>query len=416
MLARRFLAAGFVSISLMSLGCATDSAPAIDESAVPTTADQAADAQYVGPAMAQQSKVLTPQPSEVLWIGPTAESVDGNIVISTPTRPAPSTDEPVALNTTHQVVPAALGIDQTIQKSDKPSIKADPQPMPTDTAKAAVKVANDSGNPMAQPAPLVVPKPSDTSAVVAVSPARVKADDAINVARESQDKTAKIANSAVDPKTSRPLMAMPVLPATQPAAPPAVAESRNTFAEAAKWLPKQPTKVASFESVLDQLPTEAQPMANVGWDEFSNPKAHKWIKEQLADVDLHVSVELVDVTLIRIPNADDPDQTTGWELALTTKPERFRAFGMDTFHWPATWKEDVSGKMWRGGDVRLPVTEDFAKQARFWRVGDTIVLSGTVEDLFVEGGTTNLGQPCGRFTTIFHEVHVERVVPQGSRP
>ena len=181
-------------------------------------------------------------------------------------------------------------------------------------------------------------------------------------------------------------------------------------------MPEQPAKVVSFESVLDQLPTEGQPLAQIGWDEFSIDKAHRWLKEQLADVDLHVAVEIVDVKLTPIPDARNPDQTTGWELTLTTGPERFRAFGTDSFHWPATWKEDASGKMWRGGEVRLPVTEDFAKGARIWRAGDTVVLSGTVEDVFVEGGTTNLGQPCGRFTTIFHDVHVERMVPQIGRP
>jgi hypothetical protein len=420
MLARTFLLAGVVSISLMSTGCATDSAPAVDESAVPTMADQAANAQYVGPALAQQPKVLTPQPSEVRWIGPGAVSADGNIVVSTPTptpaRPAPSTDQPVALNTTHQVVPAALGIDQTIPKPDKPSIKADPQPMPTDTAKVAAKLAGDSGNSTAQPAPVVVPKPANIPTATTVAPATINADDVVRESQESRDKAGKIASTMVDPNGSRPLVATPVLPATQPASPPAAAESRNTFAEAAKWLPGQPTKVVSFESVLAHLPTDAQPLAQIGWDEFSVDKTHRWLKEQLADVNLHVAVEIVDVKLTPIPDARDPGQTAGWELTLTTRPERFRAFGLDSFHWPATWKEDVSGKMWRGGEVRLPVTEDFAKQARLWRAGDTVVLSGAVGDVFVEGGTTNLGQPCGRFTTIFHDVHIDRIEPQISRP
>jgi hypothetical protein len=406
--------AGFVLISLMSIGCATDSAPAVDDS----TANQAADAQYVAPVMAEQPKVLTPRPSEVQWIGPGAVSVDGNIVKSTPTptRPAPSTDQPVAINTTHEVDPATPVIDETIQKTDKPSIKADPPPTPTDTAKAGVKIAGDSGNPSAQQAPVVLPKPVNPPAVASLSPATVNVDDAVKEAQESREKAAKIAASVADTNESRPVMASPVLPATQPAPAFAAPESRNTFAEAAKWLPNQPAKVVSFESVLDQLPTEAQPLVQIGWDEFSIDKAHRWLKEQLAFVDLHVAVEIVDVKLAPIPDPRNPDQTAGWELTLTTAPERFRAFGLDSFHWPATWKEDVAGKMWRGGEVRLAVTEDFAKQARLWKAGDTVVLSGTVEDIFVEGGTTNLGQPCGRFTTIFHDVHVERMVPRTGQP
>ena len=60
---------------------------------------------------------------------------------------APSVDQSVALDTTHQVVPVAVVTDQAILKADKPSIKVDPPSTPIDPA----KVAGDSGNPTAQP-------------------------------------------------------------------------------------------------------------------------------------------------------------------------------------------------------------------------------------------------------------------------
>jgi len=431
MFARTFLVAGFICISLISLGCDSESAPAVQQSAFPESAqatvnppaesDDASlparktseDAEYVSPVMAQQPAGPPPRPSYVLWVGPVQNPVDANVVQSTPAPPLPTANRPTTLTPANQPVPAVQGFDQTIQKVDKPSLTADTQPVLTDVAGPPVKVAGDSGNSTAQQTPLALAKLSSTPAGDAVSPTMVRADDAIKEAQESRGKVAKIANDAansmVDP------IGPPPPPAT-PAPPDAVAEAQNNFAEAAKLLPSQRPKVASFESMLEQLPNEARPLAKIGWDGFSIPKAHKWIKEQLAGVELQVAVEIVDVKLIRIPDAKDPDQTVGWELALTTKPERFHAFGLDAFHWPATWTEDVSGRKWRGGEVRFPVAEDFAKQARAWRVGDIIVLSGTVEDTFVEGGMTNLGQPCGRFTTIFENVQVDRLIPQGDRP
>jgi hypothetical protein len=173
---------------------------------------------------------------------------------------------------------------------------------------------------------------------------------------------------------------------------------------------------ASLESMLKRLPTDAQPLPKMGWDEFAVAKTHQWIKEQLSGVQLRMTVKIADIKLIRIRDSKDFDETLGWELALTCGPERFRSFDMDLFHWPATWREDAAGRRWRGGEIRLPITEDFAKQARLWRAGDAVTLSGSIEDIFVESGTTNLGLPCGRFTTIFQDVHIDKCVPQDARP
>jgi hypothetical protein len=431
MFARTFLAAGFIFISLTALGCASESAPEAQQSDfVESTqaafngsaeaSQPAQNAEYVSPVMAQQPVRLPPKPSVVQWIGPPQKSVDAKLVQSTPTWPPPTTDQPTTVTAVNQSAPVVQQFDQPIQKADKPALKvADAQPVPVDTAGQVVKVAGDSVNSAVQQAPLALAKLSSPPTADAISPGTVRAGDAIKETQESREKVVKTANDTTyrpaDSGRALPPPAMPVLPVARPIPPVTVADAQNNLGKVEKWLPSQPLKVVTFQSMLERLPNESRPLANIGWDGFSIPRAHEWMQDQLVGVELQVAVAIVNVRLIRIPNSKDPDQTIGWELALTTEPERFSAFGLDTFHWPATWKEDVSGRKWRGGEVRFPVTEDFAKQARLWHVGDVIVLSGTVEDVFVEGGMTNLDQPCGRFTTIFKDVHVDRVMPQVSR-
>ncbi len=431
MLARKFLATGFALISLIPLGCASEYAPDVQESDSSASAQAtfngsagssaqrtSEDAGYVSPVMAQQSGKPAPKPSVVQWIGPPQAQVDAKLVRSDPIWPKPTANQTTLLTTANRPDPSVTEIDQPIRPAEKPAINAQVQPAPTDAAAPLAKAAGDSGNPVAQQRPVALAKLPSVPAVDAAPPATVKANDVTQEAQDLREKASKIADEAAgrsaDPGRALPPPTLPALPAARPIPPVAMAEAQNNSAKADKWLPKHPVKVVTFQSVLERLPDGSRPLASIGWDEFSVPRAHEWMEDQLAGVELQVAVAIVEVKVIRIPNAKDPDQAVGWELALTTKPERFSTFGMDTFHWAATWKEDVSGRMWRGGEVRFPVTEDFARQARLWHVGDIIVLSGAVGEIFVEGGTTNLGQPCGRFTTIFKDVHVDAVRPQVS--
>lgn len=280
------------------------------------------------------------------------------------------------------------GIDEVAALLNKPSeIAVNPTVAQSPAVAQAPAVAQ---TPVINPSTM----PNDYAGTLAL----VNAEGEIKESQEMWDKEMQIAGNAANGSVSNE-------PHPSPA-------QQNPYAG---FSPSQGTKAVSFESVLEKLPEEARPLSNVGWDAYSIPKTHKWIKEQLAGAQMQVTVEIVSVKLIRIPDANDPDETAAWELDLTTKPESFHAFGIDTFNWPATWEQDISGKMWRGGEVRFPVAEDFARQARHWRVGDSVVLSGTVQDIAVEGGMTNLAQPCGRFTTIFQNVHVDRVIPQGNQ-
>jgi hypothetical protein len=283
----------------------------------------------------------------------------------------------------------------------------------------AMRLINITGG---LPAPVVAQAPptpvNPTPPPMPANPAPLPADYAQMLARvnaageveESQEYWRKIADAAGN------LAAQDVAASATAKPPGPEINAQQNFGNDANMLSAQPLTAVSFESVLEKLPTEARPLPNIGWDAFSIPLTHKWIKGELAGAQLQVSVQIIGVKLIRLPNMNDPDETVGWEVALTTKPESFHAFGIDTFNWPATWMEDATGKMWRGGEVRIPVTEDFAKQARLWRVGDTVILSGTVQDIAVEGGLTSLRQPCGRFTTIFQDVRVEKLIPQINRP
>jgi hypothetical protein len=269
-------------------------------------------------------------------------------------------------------------------------------------APVAVQVSPTPVNPPPAPA-----NPPPLPADYAQELARVNAAGEIE---ESQEYWRKVADAAGNSPAPDVVVSAPLRPAA-----PEITPQQNSGNDT-NMLSAQALTSVSFESVLEKLPADARPLPNIGWDAFSIPLTHKWIKAQLAGAPLQVAVEIIGVKLIRLPDMNDPDETIGWEIALTTKPESFHAFGIDTFNWPATWKEDASGKMWRGGEVRIPVTEDFAKRARLWRVGDIVILSGTVQDIAVEGGMTSLRQPCGRFTTIFQDIRVDKLIPQANRP
>jgi hypothetical protein len=427
MFAQTFRAPGFiVIIGLVISGCASQSAPRFGSPALsnpnqPSEPDNPSsltgktpeDVEEVVWRTPKQAVSRTPRPSVVQWIGPPPQfPAEDNDVESTPPSPDVTLNQPTTPAAAIKFEPEVKRLPPTVQNAERPVLKADKQPVPTVAVNRQNNIASNSVNPAAGLMPHVRTKPSTVPADNTASWAMMKT--------QLWDKAGKIANdlanSAVDPNRAHPPLAKLASPATRPAPPVAVAITPQNLSEAAKLPPPQFPKVLSFASVLQKLPEEARPLAKIGWDQFSIPKTHKWIREQLAGVELQVAVEIAGVKLIRIPDAKHPDDTVEWDLDLTTQPERFRAFGIDTFNWPATWTVDVLGSRWRGGEVRIPVPEELAKQARLWRIGDTIVLSGTVQDIAVEGGLTNLGQPCGRFTTIFQDLHVERQISQGNQP
>jgi hypothetical protein len=435
MFAQTSRAPGFiVIIGLFISGCVSQSAPRggspalsnpnqpsqpIDASSL--TGKTPEDVEEVVWRTPKQPVSRPPRPSVVQWIGPPPQfPAEDNDVESTPVSPDVTANQPTTPAAAIEFDRGVKWLPQTVQDAGRPVLKVDKQPVPSVAVNRQNKITSTLVNPPAGPMPHVRTEPSTMPTDNSVSWAMMNTqlwDKAGKIANDfASDFANDLANSAVDPNRAHPPLAALASPATRPAPPVAVAITPQDLSEAAKLAPPQFPKVLSFASVLEKLPEEARPLAKIGWDQFSIPKTHKWIREQLAGVDLQVAVEIAGVKLIRIPDPKHPDDTVEWDLDLTTQPERFRAFGIDTFNWPATWTVDVLGSRWRGGEVRIPVPEELAKQARFWRIGDTIVLSGTVEDIAVEGGMTNLGQPCGRFTTIFQDVHVERLISQGNQP
>lgn len=409
MFVRTLLTAGFIFCSLVALGCRNQSAPAAPQPAA-APAGQPTGVQYLGhddvsDASAPRIVDRTPRPSVVHWVGPAPESTDQAIAAEwPPSQPGPAVDQPVALA---PYAPPVARSEQPIAKPVEPAVPANPQPAPAVVPKP----------PVVKP-PVVAMKPATMPAVIVQMPVK---KTVVQTTQESPHTVAKIAKAttqqiAINSDQPRPktVVILPP-PATKRATPEIAINTPKPLPPPVNVLPRPLLNAVSFESVLEMLPKDYQPLANVGWDQFAIGKALQWINQQLAGAEMRVSVEITSVELIRIPNASNPINTDGWEVALTTKPESFRSFGIDTFHWPATWTVDVAGKRWRGGDVSVAVTEDIAKQARLWKAGDTIVLAGKVQGVVIEGGSMSSGQPCGKFTTVFADIHVEKVVPQSNR-
>jgi hypothetical protein len=343
----------------------------------------------------------TPQPSVVRWIGPPPDSLDAaNLAQSFSIPSVPATNPSATFAETNPLAHPVPEVDQSIPKVEQPPIAAATRPVLAEAGTQPAKIVENSGHPAVVQAPVAVVKPATMPSDHAAPEVIAKANDtAINITHE----------------TSKAAVAI-VAPATKPTESDVATDVPKSVMEAVNPAPMRLLKAVSFESVLEQLPPDARPLPKAGWDEFAIAKSIKWINRQLAGAEMQVVVEIEGVNLNRIPDANNPVETAGWEIVLTTNPESFRTFDIDTFHWPATWMEDAAGKRWRGGDVRISVTEDVAKQARLWRAGDTIVLSGRVQGVAIEGGMTNLGQPCGRFTTIFSDVHIDKFIPQSGRP
>jgi hypothetical protein len=182
----------------------------------------------------------------------------------------------------------------------------------------------------------------------------------------------------------------------------------------------------TFDKLLKNLPKAAQPP----WDEFSMPKAHKWMNEQIAGDDFQIAVGIKAASLIRIPDPTNPDETSEWDISLTTDCVEDDAFGIDELVWPTMyiatdyfdsnlgWQPlEIPGhshfsdnqlrKTARGGVLLIKVSEDEAKAARNWSSGDTVVLAGTLENLDILHDA-----PLGRFNAIFKDVRIVKVMPK----
>jgi hypothetical protein len=190
-------------------------------------------------------------------------------------------------------------------------------------------------------------------------------------------------------------------------------------------------KMITLESLLAQLPKEAQPP----WDDFSIPHAHKWLMQALADKELQMAVGIKDVQILRFAEPGDPDKTREWDIWVTTNAVRTHTFNMEQVLLPATWIPtayldpqtlawtplDPPGFSWyadsqlqfnaTGGKVIIRADEDVAKRARSWQVGDTIILAGAVDNVdFIRE------PPTGRFNLIFQKhVRAVDVIPAGTK-
>jgi hypothetical protein len=151
-------------------------------------------------------------------------------------------------------------------------------------------------------------------------------------------------------------------------------------------MPTAPVKVFHNPAeVLAGLPADASPQASKGWDEFSQPKAQKWLKENVSgrgfDVVFEATVKSVELT--RISPKGKTDETIRWDAALTLERIPFEFNGqkiavkLDSY---TPTDPNASTFSLHLGDAVVTVSGDegFARRAKELRAADKITITGTI--------------------------------------
>ena len=141
--------------------------------------------------------------------------------------------------------------------------------------------------------------------------------------------------------------------------------------------------------VLGDLPADALPKPSGGWDEFTKPKADKWLDENITlrgDM-IQLDTVIKHVELERIPVDDHPNETLRWDVQLILEDIPFELHGckarlkLDSY-------QDSKAKFIRIMDPRSVVTlmgdETLARRAKTFKAGDRLTLRGTISKAAVE--------------------------------
>lgn len=133
--------------------------------------------------------------------------------------------------------------------------------------------------------------------------------------------------------------------------------------EAGKVINPRQDGVSHLSDVVASLPAEAAP-ANGAWDEFSLPKANKWLQQNAWGSSCDLSLKLKEAFIDRKADPNDPNETLGWAVTLVCTHDPIK-----------------SGKAAIGvRDVRLIIQGDeaMARAAKKWNKDEIMLLSGVI--------------------------------------
>lgn len=122
-----------------------------------------------------------------------------------------------------------------------------------------------------------------------------------------------------------------------------------------------------FSETLATMPADTIPEAG-GWDEFSTPKAQKWLRDNVTGERL-ISFPLEKATVQRIAAPNDPLDTSAWRVNLSLKAVAV-TIGRQRVY--------VALKM-KGKELpSMTTTEAVAKTSKRWVEGDLVTIKSSI--------------------------------------
>ena len=157
----------------------------------------------------------------------------------------------------------------------------------------------------------------------------------------------------------------------------------------------QAGKSPTFESLVAAMPTDAQPDPTDGWDQFSLPKARKWVDDNLKGQAIRQSAIVDRVRIVRISKEGDENQTLRWEVYLICSPQKETVCGLRSAVWLQSPPEDFSDEEKRAqasaailfqptNTIVMAGDESLARRAKGWHKGEAIYVQGTVASIGTE--------------------------------
>jgi len=141
--------------------------------------------------------------------------------------------------------------------------------------------------------------------------------------------------------------------------------------------PPTPTdrpKYTAVQDILTDLPSDAQPDKQLGWDSSRIEKARKWFADNVVGKRIATRVTVFDSRVaLRRPNPNDPDDTPQYRIEFELQPNRFRLFDMSH-----------EGRFRTDAGLPLSITVDpiIARNAtRAFRPGQELPLVGTIKSV-----------------------------------
>lgn len=115
--------------------------------------------------------------------------------------------------------------------------------------------------------------------------------------------------------------------------------------------------------------------AGEGWNEFTYPKVHKWVREHLTDFPFRAAVTVASVQIVRIMDPSDADLTLRWDIHVAINPWRMPLA-------PESWEAiATAGAQQPEAGLTFTGDEQFARRARGWKAGDKLVIAATVSEV-----------------------------------